>query len=66
MRHIGEALGVMLAAVIILAVAAILPVAIIWALNTLGATIAYNAWTILAVIVLMLAVRFVSNVQTED
>ena len=58
-ENIGRFLGFILGSIVVLGIAACIPLAIIWSLNTLGANIAYNGWTVLAVIVIMLATRLI-------
>jgi len=58
-ERIGHFIGFILGSIVVLAIAACIPLAIIWSLNTLGANIAYNVWSVLAVIVIMLASRFI-------
>jgi hypothetical protein len=58
-ENIGRFLGFILGSIVVLGVAACIPLAIIWALNTLGANIAYSGWSVLAVIVIMLATRLI-------
>ena len=58
-ENIGRFLGFILGSIVVLGIAACIPLAIIWSLNTLGANIAYNGWTVLAVIVIMLVTRLI-------
>jgi multidrug transporter EmrE-like cation transporter len=44
---------------VVLAIAACVPLALIWAFNTLGANIAYSLWNVLAIVVIIVCTRLV-------
>ena len=52
-ENIGRFLGFILGSIVVLGIAACIP------LNNLGANIAYSGWSVLAVIVIMLATRLI-------
>lgn len=55
----AELIGFLIGAVVVLAIAACVPLALIWAFNTLGANIAYSLWNVLAIIVIIVCTRLV-------
>lgn len=55
----AELIGFLIGMVLVLAIALCIPLALIWAMNTLGANIAYTLWNILAIIVIIVCARLV-------